>query len=742
MDKVIKVVVDLPLRKLNKEFDYLLPDKLKSKIKIGQIVKVPFGRRKIAAFVTKINVKSDLEKSKLKKVDSLLYKESFFDQKLLELFYWTASYYHAYLAQVIKSALPAGITAKKIKKKKIEYLKVNSEISNFKKELSKLNQKAPKQFLILKYLLENKKKQNKLKKVLKYASTSRQTVYRLIEKKLAVLYTDTKSRQPKLDSKLETKKTVKFNLKASESKLINKIANNFYQKNSYLLRTSSNNKKRFIFVLKLIEKLLQKDKNVILLIPEIEKDYVFLEQLNDYFEDQIAFLHSKLSKGEVFDQWQLIKTHKVKLAVGARSAIFAPFAKVDAVIIMEENNENYKGQEHPLYQARQVAAKRLQSSNSTLILESPFPSLESKNHADLGEYQELRIDSVVDKRKQKVIDLKNEVEKGNLGNLSQELKKEIEKNLKQKNKMILFLNRRGTANYIICRKCGHVIKCQHCDISLSYHQKQNKLSCHYCGLEKKLPQTCPDCGSSFIAQAGLGTQKIIDELKELYSDYAIIRVDGDLKESELKKRLNDFKNNKIDILVGTSIILKNQFYNQLKFLAVISADTTLNNSNFRAAENNFFLINQLKSMLVNSEASTFLVQSYEPEHYSLKAALTSKKELFYKQEKQIRKHRNYPPFCRLLNIIISSQSEKKAENISKKLSLFLEQYQNKFLEKLGAAPAVLSKIRKKYRWQIILKFDSMRNREYIIQLIEKKFVEANNEQRVEIRIDVDPYQML
>ncbi|MFW5987907.1 MAG: replication restart helicase PriA [bacterium] len=741
MDQIIKVVVDLPLRKLNKEFDYLLPEKFKPIIKVGQIVKVPFGRRKISAFVTQINADSEVEKSKLKKVESILYQQSFFDEELLQLFYWTASYYHAYLAQVIKSVLPAGITDKKIKKKKVEFLKLNSEIDNFEIELEKLKNRAPKQYLILKYLLEHRQKKIRLKTAVKYAETSKQTVYRLIDKNLIFLYTDTKERNPEINSILETKNRSDFSITKEEERTIESIINNEFAKNSYLL-TTENNKKRYNFIIKFLEKLIKENKNVILLVPEIEKDSVFLEQLNNYFKDNIAFLHSQLSKGELFDQWLQIKKGKIKLAVGARSAIFAPFSQLDAVIIMEENNESYKGQEHPLYHARQIAAKRLKRDNSILILESPVPSLESKYHAFLGEYEEIEFAAEKNKRQQQLVDMKKEVEKGNLSDLSQILQSEIRIQLAKNKKVILFLNRRGSANYLICRKCGNVIKCDNCDISLNYHKKEQKLICHYCGLKKEVPDKCPECGSAFISRAGVGTEKIIEELRDLYPKAEIVRVDSDLKEKDLKERLLAFKKGEIDILVGTSILIKNQFYDKLNFLGVVSADTALNNSDFRAAENNYFLLNQLKSLLLNSEKSKFFLQSYEPEHYSIQEVLKTEEDDFYQKESEIRKNRNYPPFCRLINIIISAQDKQKVLAKSKKLSTFLDNYSDKYVEKLGEAPAGLSKIRNKYRRQIILKFNSIRNREYIIQLIEKKFIESENNDSVEIRIDVDPYQML
>ena len=744
MDNVVKVIVDLPLKKLNKEFDYLLPENLESEIKIGQIVKVPFGRRKISAFVSRVKTDTKLEKSKLKKIDSLVYKTSFFDQKMLDLFFWIASYYHAYIAQVIKTALPPGITEQKIKKKKVKFLKLNQDGIDFEKELTKLNKRAPKQFLILKYLYENQEKRNRLKEVIDYAETSKQTVDRLIDKNLIILYTNVKERIPKIESSLDYKKNVSnlsSTLTEKEKEIINNIISNKSKHNKYLLQTETLNRHYNIF-LHLIDKLVRNHKNIILLIPEIEKDYSFLKQIKNIFKDNVAFLHSKLSKGERFDEWQRIKKGEVQIAVGARSAVFAPFDEIDCIILLEENNENYKQQEHPLYHARQIAAKRLQKKDSIFLLESPFPSVESRHLAEKGIYKEYKFNRVKDKINTEVIDMKNEIENGNLGDLSSDLKDKIADKLDKNQQIMLFLNRRGSANYVICRKCGHVLKCENCDISLNYHQKKDKLSCHYCGFEKEMPDKCPECKSPFISRAGIGTENILEQLKNSFEEAKIARVDSDQKKDKIHEILNSFKEAKIDILVGTSLIIKNNFYKNLNLLAVISADAALNSSDFRSAENNFVLLNQLKNLLANTEESKFLIQSYNPEHYSIQAVVKENQNMFYQKEKEIRKQRNYPPFCRLINIIISGENEKKVEKVSKNLCDYLDRYKNKFVEKLGAVPAVLSKIRKQYRWQIILKFDSLRNREYIIQLIEKIFVEQNEYDSVQIRIDVDPYQML
>jgi primosomal protein N' (replication factor Y) len=340
------------------------------------------------------------------------------------------------------------------------------------------------------------------------------------------------------------------------------------------------------------------------------------------------------------------------------------------------------------------------------------------------------------------VDLKKEIEKGNLSDISNYLNKKIEISLEKKEKILLFLNRRGYGNYVLCKKCGNVIDCDNCDIALNYHQSEDKLICHYCGLKKNLPETCPECGSSFISPSGFGTENLVEQVNEEFPEANIARLDSDSADN-YKKIIKDFNSGKINILVATQIIIKKELFDNLRLVGVISADTALNNSDFRAAEDSFKLLNELKMLLKNDNKSEFVIQTFNPEHHSIKAAAESNYDEFYKNELKIREKRNYPPFCRLINIIIQGVNEEKVKNKAFKLNNYLEKFSNSFSEKLGVSEAALKKIRNKHRWQIILKFKSLRNREYIIQLVEKNFKELEkNSDEVEIRIDVDPYRML
>ncbi|RQD74713.1 MAG: primosomal protein N' [Halanaerobium sp. MSAO_Bac5] len=742
MGKVLKAIVDLPLRQLNKEFDYLIPAELENKLEIGHLIKVPFSNRKVSAFVTEVDAEAEIAPEKIKKVSGLIYDQPFFDQNLLNLFRWIAAYYHSYLIQVIKAALPPGITENKVSRKKLKYIKLKAEADEHQEILAKLNKRAPKQYLIYSYLLANKNKSITLKKAAEYAETSRQTVYRLIEKDLLEVYADYIDRIPELE-KLESESAAETaSLSEEDHQVIDKIfASVLASKPDKFLLESSHHKQRFSFLKELIDKSISEAKELIILVPEIDKDLVLIKKLKAYYQDKIALLHSQLSQGERFDAWRRIQRSEVSIALGARSAIFAPFNNLKLIIILEENNHSYKQQEHPLYHARQVAVRRQKESKAVLVLEADSPSIESRYFAQENKYQLLKLGQKDNKQpKTELIDLKKEVEAGNLSDLSQKLKDKIQLNLAKKQKTLLFLNRRGYGNYVICKKCGYVIKCDNCDISLHYHKNEQKLSCHYCGSQKNIAEKCPECGSSFISPAGIGTENIVKQLEEIYPTAQIKRVDSDIKH-KAEKIFNDFKNGEIDILVGTQMIIKHDFYPELNFLGVISADTALNSSDFRASESTFQLLSELKSLLANKKESEFFIQSFKPDHFSIKSAADSNYDNFFKQELALRKERNYPPFCRLVNIIIQGVEEKKVADKALKISSFLDDWGEYYAEKLGAVPAAIKKIRNKYRWQIILKFKSFRNREYIIQLLEKKF-KAKAEFNLEIRIDVDPYKML
>ncbi|RCW51410.1 MULTISPECIES: primosomal protein N' [unclassified Halanaerobium] len=744
MNSTVRVIVDIPIADLDRPFDYLLPEELEGEIKIGHLVKVPFGKRKISAFVVDINVKVEIDPKKLKKIDNKVYDESFFDRKMLNLYRWTAKYYHSYLIQVIKAALPPGVLDKRVRKKTVRYLRLTSKAKKKTEEIKKLKKRAPKQYLILKYFFENEENKITVKEAAQAAETYPKTVYSLLEKDLLEYYNIEVWRKPEIfkgDFLSDD-----FKLDKMQSEVFNEISKSIQQENQTFLYKEVLKEKRNILYFKLIEKLVEENKGGILLVPEIMMASKIVKKLKNIFNEKIAIIHSQLSAGEQFDEWRRIRSGQAFIAVGTRSAVFAPVKNLSLIIIDQEHDENYKQNEFPTYHARQVAARRVQDNNSVLFLSSPTPSIETEYLAAVNKYQKLMPDDEYINNSipsAEIVDMKLESEKGNLSNFSTVLIENMKKTLSEKKQVFLFMNRRGFANYIICKKCGHVIKCDNCDITLTYHKEEKKLICHYCGKESKIPEKCSECGSEFIGVSGMGTEKIADEIREIFPDKMIARLDADVSDDKDKYNniLKKLKNKEIDILVGTRMAVKSEYYTNVGLIGIISADTILNIPEFRSAERTFQLLTQLLLIDQNYERK-LVIQTFNPDHYSIKMAADFNYSDFYNIEINIRKKRNYPPFSRLVNIIIQGDNEKNVIHTSEKLDRFIDIH-GSYDEKIGAAPAYLKKIRNKFRWQIILKFGSFRSREYLLRLIEKKFHKKSEVfDDVNIRIDVDPYKML
>ncbi|MGM0602766.1 MAG: replication restart helicase PriA [Bacillota bacterium] len=745
MKKTVRVIVDIPIADLDRPFDYLLPEELEGKINIGHLVKVPFGKRKISAFVVDIDVEAEIERQKLKKIDSVVYDRPFFDKKMLNLYRWVAKYYHSYLIQVIKAALPPGILDRRVKKKIVRYLRLTSKAKENKELIENLKKRAPKQYLILKYFLKNEQNKITVKDAAKAADTYPKTVYSLLEKNLLEYYNIEVWRKPDIlgeESRSDKVELDKVEFKSFEKtyRMIEKNENR-----TFLYREVMREKRNKIYI-KLIEKLIKNNKGGILLVPEIMLASKILQNLKNRFKEKIAVIHSQLSAGEQFDEWRRIKSGEAIIAVGARSAVFAPVNNLKLIIIDEEHDESYKQNEFPTYHARQVAARRSQNNNSVLLLASATPSVETEYLAENKEYQKLLPEDKnagYDIISAEIVDMKIEAEKGNLSNLSTALVEKMKNTFFEEKQVLLFINRRGFANYMICRKCGYVVKCDNCDISLTYHKEEEKLICHYCGNKRDIPNKCPQCGSKFIGRSGMGTEKIADEIKKIFPDKKTVRLDADIStdRDEHNNIFKKLKNKEIDILVGTRMAVKGEDYSGVGLIGIISADTILNIPEFRSSERTFQLLTQFLFIDKNHERE-LVIQTFNPDHYSIKTAANFNYNDFYNIEINIRKNRNYPPFCRLVNIIIQGNREEDVISAAEKLNKFIELHGG-YSEKMGAAPAFFKKIRNKFRWQIILKFESFRSREYLLRLIEKKFYQKINElDDVDLRIDVDPYKML
>ena len=457
-----------------------------------------------------------------------------------------------------------------------------------------------------------------------------------------------------------------------------------------------------------------------MLVPEISLTPQMLDRFISRFgKETIAILHSKLSLGERYDEWNRIREGKAKIVIGARSAIFAPVDNLGIIIIDEEHDSSYKSESNPKYDAKQVAKYIAKQNNCPLLLGSATPDLNTYyrakelNKITLLELTKRANDSSLPKVA--IIDLKQELANGNRSMLSRELYSSIEENLKDKKQTILFLNRRGYSTFVMCRNCGYTVKCKNCNISLTYHSYEKKLKCHYCGYEEPLVTVCPECGSSKIRYFGTGTQKLEEEIHREFPNASTIRMDIDTvtKKNSHEEILKKFRDENIDILIGTQMVVKGHHFPNVTLVGVIAADSSLNIDDYRANERTFEILTQVAGRAGREKnlPGKVIIQTYNPDNFSILCSKKQDYEMFYDTEILIRKQLKYPPFCDIIVIGFNGLNEKELIDIGNKTYSYLRQYldnedKNEEIQEFKIfkpMPAPIDKIQNRYRYRIILK---------------------------------------
>jgi primosomal protein N' (replication factor Y) len=505
--------------------------------------------------------------------------------------------------------------------------------------------------------------------------------------------------------------------------------------------------------LQLIQACLDGGKDAVVLVPEIALTPQMVERFKSRFGDLVAVLHSRLSDGERFDEWRKIRNGHVKVAVGARSAVFAPFNKLGMIVIDEEHEASYKQEESPKYVTRDVARKRCEANQALLILGSATPSLESFAACESGEFEQY----VLRKRARsnplpavRLIDMREELRQQNRSTFSVALQEAIRERINRKEQTILLLNRRGYSTFVMCRECGHVCQCKHCEIALTYHQKGQAMHCHYCGHQERVPHNCPACGSAHIRYFGTGTQKIEEELHQLYSDVRVIRMDVDTtgKKGSHERLLNAFSNGEADILLGTQMISKGLDFPNVTLAGVITADTSLNMPDFRAAEKTFQLLTQLAGRAGRAEKlGEVIIQTHNPEHYSVIHAQSHDYDGFVQRELKYRQMLMYPPFCRLLLYTLSHENEPLLIRAADALGQYLREFSetldsNGFLTVLGPVPAPLAKLKDRYRYHCMVKYSGAVSVKQLMHRSAKQMESWIQSEKVQISVDFDPQNMM
>ena len=494
------------------------------------------------------------------------------------------------------------------------------------------------------------------------------------------------------------------------------------------------------------------NKTAIVLVPEISLTPQMLDRFISRFgKEKIAILHSKLSAGEKYDEWNKIKEGNAKIVIGARSAIFAPLQNIGIIIIDEEHDSSYKSEANPKYDSKQVAKYIAKQNSCPLVLGSATPDMNTFYKTEQNEIKLLKLTKRANKSSLpnvSIIDLKQELANGNHSMLSNELYALIEENLKHKRQTILFLNRRGYSTFIMCRDCGYTVKCKNCDISLTYHRYEKKLKCHYCGYEQEIVTKCPECNSDKIRYFGTGTQKLEQEIQKQFPGAKTIRMDVDTvtKKNSHEEILNKFKNENIDILIGTQMVVKGHHFPNVTLVGVIAADSSLNIDDYRANERTFQILTQVAGRAGREKIQgNVIIQTYNPDSFSIQCAKEQNYHKFYNTEIVLREQLKYPPFCDIIVIGFNGTDEKQIQEISQKTYIYLKRKIDEILidEDINIfkpMPAPIAKIQNKFRYRIIIKAQMNEKLNYILNEYLKQ-VYRKDLKSLRISIDVNPNNM-
>jgi len=503
--------------------------------------------------------------------------------------------------------------------------------------------------------------------------------------------------------------------------------------------------------MQLIQKALEYGRTAIVLVPEISLTPQMTGRFKGRFGDRVAVLHSRLSPGERYDQWRLIKEGNIKVVVGARSAIFAPLKNIGVIIIDEEHETSYKSETTPKYHAREIARQRCILDNGILVYGSATPSIETYYRAETGEIKLLVMNertNRMDMPQVELVDMRNELDEGNRTMFSRKLAYEIKRNIELKQQTMLFLNRRGHSSFVMCRKCGLVLKCPNCSISLTYHSNDERLICHYCGFTVKNPEICPKCKSNYIKHFGTGTQKVEKEVLKYFPESTVIRMDMDTTtcKGAHEEILNRFKNENINIMIGTQMIAKGHDFHNVTLVGVLAADSLLNIGDYYSAERTFQLITQVAGRAGRGDLpGRVIIQTYNTDEYSIQSACKQDYELFYKQEIKIREKLEYPPFTNIAVIILSGAEDRKVFVKTKEICSYIRQAMENseaYAEVLGPARAPLRIIKRKYRWRIIIKCRDINKIIEVLTAISDNYYKGKTNDGVEITMDINPVSML
>ena len=668
------VIIDISARSVDRAFQYRIPPTLLEQIHVGTRVRVPFGKGDTMrhGFVVAVTKEPDFSPEKIKEIAATEDGAVPIQDQMLCLAAWMKSRYGSTMNQALKTVLPVKTKVAAREEKTLLSRRSKEELQALLKEAGQKKYKA--RVRLYKALLENES--------LPWGLTSQKlgltmsSLKPLLDKGIIEIRTEKKSCSPVPG--YETERQI-VPLNGEQQRAVDTVLQEYAAgiRKTYLLYGITGSGKTEVYM-ELIAHVLHAGRQVIVLIPEISLTYQTVMRFYRRFGGRIAIMNSRLSAGERYDQLERAARGEIDIMIGPRSALFTPFERLGLIIIDEEHEGAYQSETAPRYHAREVAAIRAQMNGASLVLGSATPSLESFYRAQNGEYALLtltkRAKTASRLARVQVVDLRAELADGNRSIFSRRLSSFIKERLEKKEQILLFMNRRGYANFVSCRSCGTAMRCPHCDVSLTYHKDDNRLRCHYCGFERRMPERCPECGSPYIAPFGTGTQKLSEAAERAFPGARILRMDADTtaRKGAHEEILQAFSNGEADILIGTQMIVKGHDFPRVTLVGIMAADLSLYAPDFRSAERTFELLTQASGRAGRGElAGDVVIQTYVPDHFAITAAAAQDYMQFYKQELLYRRLMGYPPAVWLLSIQMSSRDEKELLRACEDMSGYL-----------------------------------------------------------------------
>ena len=744
MSKYANIIVDISHEKLDKTFQYLIPEELETEIRVGVMVEVPFGNRAITGYVVELTNEAEFDVSRLKPIQRVRKDSVPIESQLIEIAGWMRKNYGATMNQALKTVIPIKQKTKAIERKTLKLLLSKEEAM---RTLA---------------LYENKHFTAKAR-LLRALMEESELDYTVVTQKLHVPAATVKNLETQNILEIEVSKEYRnpvnhleskgyhLTLNAMQQSVVDTVTQNMDAgvSKTYLLKGVTGSGKTEVYM-ELIAHTIEKGKQAIVLIPEIALTYQTVMRFFNRFGNRVSIMNSRLSQGERYDQYLRAKNGDIDIMIGPRSALFAPFENLGLIIIDEEHENSYKSETIPRYHARETAIERARMSGASVVLGSATPSVDSYYHAKNHEYELLELTERVQERplpECEVIDLREELKNGNRSILSVRLQELMEDRLNKGQQTMLFINRRGVAGFVSCRACGHVVKCPHCDVSLSQHNN-GRMVCHYCGYEEAVPSVCPSCGSKYISGFKAGTQKIEELVKQRFPGARVLRMDFDTTRTKdsYEQILQAFANQEADILIGTQMIVKGHDFPNVTLVGVLAADMSLHVSDFHAAERTFQLLTQAAGRAGRGdEPGDVIIQTYNPEHYAVVTAKAQDYESFYEQEIMYRQFGFYPPVWNLLVVMCVSEKYDQLDFASEKLVKRLQMHMDteddlkgKKVQLVGPADASIAKINDIYRKVIYIKTKEYQDLVLLKDRLEYYMKDNRDFGQVSVQFDFNP----